>query len=97
MKKFKIHFHTDVIKKDFSKFNKKDQLKIARTIQEKLSIDPIAFGKPLQKELKGYYRLRISDSRVIYKIEKNKVLVYILKIGFRRNQEVYLEAIKRIK
>ncbi|MFZ2937385.1 MAG: type II toxin-antitoxin system RelE/ParE family toxin [Candidatus Omnitrophota bacterium] len=44
-------------------------------------------GKPLKDNLKGKYSLRIGVYRIIYFVEKHKVIIYILDIGHRR--EVY--------
>jgi addiction module RelE/StbE family toxin len=58
---------------------------IRKAIEKKLSIDPIAFGKPLRYSLKGYRRLRVGDYRVIYRIIEDKVLVMIIDIDYRRD------------
>lgn len=60
---------------------------IDKTIISKLSNDPVKFGKPLRRNLKGYMKLRVGDYRVIYSIKKNIVTVFVVKIGHRR--EVY--------
>jgi mRNA interferase RelE/StbE len=44
-------------------------------------------GKSLKQRLAGKYSLRVSVYRIIYTIEKEKVVIYILDIGHRR--EVY--------
>ncbi len=46
---------------------------------------PQEFGEPLRRTLKGYWKLRVGDYRVIYKVIETTVL--ILRIGHRR--EVY--------
>ncbi len=91
-----IKIHKDVVKEDFKKVNSKQQQDILRVIYKKLSIDPEKFGIPLRTNLKGYWKLRISDYRVVYQIDKKKVFVFVLKIGMRRNKEVYRDMIKRI-
>ncbi len=47
----------------------------------------IEFGKPLQYSLKGLRRLRVGDYRMIFKIEEDDKIVFVVKIGHRR--EVY--------
>ena len=39
--------------------------------------------KKLSGELKGSYRLRIGDMRIIYSVDEGKNIVYIEVIGFR--------------
>jgi len=67
-----------------------------RSIHKKLKTHPEAFGKPLFGELKGYYRLRIDPYRVIYRIEKEKILVFIIHIGLRKDFLAYIESAKRL-
>ena len=50
-------------------------------------VDPISFGKPLKYSLKGYRRLRVSDYRVVYRIEPQNHTVIIIAIKHRK--EVY--------
>ena len=59
--------------------------RIKKAIEERLTCNPVEFGKPLRYSLKGLRRLRVGDFRVIYKIEGESVL--IVKIGHRK--EVY--------
>lgn len=94
---WKIKIHKLVIKDNFKKINKHDQSVILKNIFKKLSIDPEKYGFPLRNELKGFRKLKISDYRVIYRIEKDVIKVLILKIGIRRDAEVYKEMIKRLK
>jgi mRNA interferase RelE/StbE len=42
-------------------------------------IDPVSFGKPLRYSLKGYRRLRVSDYRIVYRIEGATVVVIAIK------------------
>lgn len=39
--------------------------------------------KRLSGELKGSYRLRLGDMRIIYSVDEEKNIVYIENIGFR--------------
>lgn len=94
---YTILYHPSVRREDFKKLNGKTAQRILNTLYKKLSKEPEAFGRPLVGDLKGYYRLRIDPYRVIYRVEKARVIVFILKIGFRRDSEVYLQAVHRLK
>lgn len=94
---YKIVYHKLVLDKDFKKIPQSDQKKIILTIDKKLTVDPVHFGKPLLGELKGYFRLRIDPYRVIYRIEKEKIIVEIIQIGLRKDLMVYIAAAKRLK
>jgi len=82
---FEIFYHADVARKDLPKIAGDIQQRIRKAIESKLTLAPQEFGKPLSRTLKGYWKLRVGDYRIIYKIEPKKIL--ILCIGHRR--EVY--------
>ena len=84
---YKVIYHQLVKKEDLSGIPKTDLEQIFKAIQKKLCRAPKEFGKPLKKSLKGLMRLRIG---------KYRVLVWVIKIGLRRNSEVYIEASKRL-
>lgn len=56
------------------------------TAIESLSLNPYV-GKPLKAELKGRYSFRVGFYRVLYKIHKDRLIVYIIDIGHRK--EIY--------
>jgi mRNA interferase RelE/StbE len=93
---FKVLIDELVFKKDFKKIDKADQRRIINTIRKKLTTKPEEFGKPLIGELKGYWKLRIGKYRVIYEIEQEEILVYVIMVGYRRDEEAYKKAIKRL-
>jgi len=63
--------------------------RIKRAIEERLMIDPIGFGKPLRYSLKGYRRLRVGDYRVIYYINLDLEIVFVIAIKHRRDSYEY--------
>lgn len=89
---FNIVYHELVVKKDIPRISTTDKTRIKQAIEEKLTIEPEVFGKPLRRSLKGYRKLRVGDYRVIFRIEQQTVKV--LCIGHR--SVVYHEADKRI-
>lgn len=93
---FKVLIDELIIKKDFKKIDTTGQQRIIKTIRKKLTIKPKEFGKPLAGDLKGYWKLRIGEYRVIYEIEEEKVLVYVILVGYRRDEEAYKKVITRL-
>jgi len=89
---FDIVYHPDVTEKDIPKLSAFGKDKIKKAIEEKLTIYPEVFGKPLRLSLKGYRKLRVGDHRIIYRIESKKVKIFC--IGHR--SIVYERANKRI-
>ncbi len=94
---WQIKIHHLVVDEDFKKINKDDQSIILKTVYKKLSISPEKYGSPLRSELKGYWKLKISHYRVVYRIEKNTIKVLVLKVGMRHDEEVYKEMLLRIQ
>lgn len=83
---YKIEY-VESVKEDLSTIPKTHKIQIKKTIEKKLTTNPIEFGKPLQYSLKGLRRLRVGDYRIIFQIEEEKNTVLIVKIGHRK--EVY--------
>jgi len=59
--------------------------KIIERVKNHLSQDPEKLGKSLKGVLKGLYRYRWGDYRIIYVIEKAEGRISILHIGHRKN------------
>lgn len=73
------------VKKDLKKISKDNQYIIKRAIEDKLQTQPLKYGLPLRRSLKGYMKLRVGDFRIIYTIAKSTVTVHVIKIGHRRD------------
>ena len=82
---YKILYDLGSKNKDYEKLSHEIREVIRKAIEKKLTVNPVAFGKPLKYSLKGYRRLRVGDYRVIYKIDEDKVIVIIVEIDHRKN------------
>ena len=82
--KFSIIYHSD-IPQDIASLPKNIKLRIKKAIEMRLLVDPVKYGEPLRRTLKGYRKMRVGDYRVIYSVKLHKIIV--LKIGHRK--EVY--------
>lgn len=89
---FVIVYHHLVVRDDIPKLSSEWKEKIRLAIENKLATLPDVYGKPLRRSLKGYRKLRVSDYRIIFKIEKNTVKILII----QHRSVVYEEANKRI-
>ncbi|MCF7689707.1 MAG: type II toxin-antitoxin system RelE/ParE family toxin [Cephaloticoccus sp.] len=47
--------------------------------------DPRAFGKALRGPLKGLWRYRVEDYRLICRLEEARVIVTVIAVGHRSN------------
>ena len=88
---YKLIYHPDVKKVDLPKIDKKNKATIKKAIEERLAVQPEAYGKPLQRTLKGYWKLRVGDFRVVFKTIGDEIL--ILAIMHRKN--IYSQVKKR--
>lgn len=82
---YKIVYKISVKSKDYERIPKNLRQRIQRAIKSRLSVDPIAVGKPMWHGLRGCYRIRIGDYRVVYKVDKDRIVVLILDIDNRRD------------
>jgi mRNA interferase RelE/StbE len=73
---YNLTYHPDVKKHDLPKIDKKIRQRIKRAIEERLVTHPQIYGKPLQKSLKGYWKLRVGDYRVLFKVSANTIFVF---------------------
>ena len=94
---WEVRIHSLVLSEDLKELDARIRRKIFHAIEQRLTLDPENYGKPLLGPFKGYYRLRVEDYRVIYRILKKEVQVLVLKIGLRRDEEVYRELFKRLR
>ena len=88
-KLYQIEYLDSVVKEDIPALPKKIKNTIKKAIEERLMIDPLGFGKPLRYSLKGHRRLRVSDYRIVYRIdaEKNTILI----IAIKHRKDIYEE------
>jgi len=81
---YSIEYLPEVVKVDIPALPKTVKTMIKNAIEMRLTSDPISFGKPLRYSLKGHRRLRVSDYRIIYRIDTLKNSVIIVAIKHRR-------------
>lgn len=79
---YEIIFRTPA-QKFLKKLNPSFRKEILKKIK-KLGQNPF-LGKPLAGNLSGLWRLRYDKYRIIYEIKQNKLIVFVLNIGHRKN------------
>lgn len=74
---------------DLGKLDREIQRRIIRYLRDRIATtnDPRRFGAPLRRELSGLWKYRVGDYRIICRIEAKKLVVYVIRIGHRR--EIY--------
>ena len=85
--KYTIKYLDIVVKEDIPNLESTIKTMIKKAIEERLTIDPIGFGKPLRYSLKGHRRLRVSDYRIVYRIDKDTVII----VAIKHRKDIYDE------
>ena len=88
---YNLIYHADVKKVDLSKIDNKDKAMIKRAIEERLASHPEVYGKPLQRTLKGYWKLRVGNYRIVFKISGNEIFI----LGIMDRRSIYSQIKKR--
>jgi mRNA interferase RelE/StbE len=90
---YKLNYHPDVKKSDLPKIDAEKRGMIKRAIEDRLATQPETYGKPLRKTLKGYWKLRVGDYRVVFKALNSSIFIF----GIIHRKEVYRLIKKRIE
>jgi mRNA interferase RelE/StbE len=93
---WKIKYLPEAVE-DLDSLNKAAAQRVLTVIEERIiNGDPENLGKPLRHELAGCRRIRTGDTRIVYKVHADQVMVLVVAVGPRRNQEVYKAARRRL-
>ncbi len=74
-------------RKELRKLDQQSQKRILTWIRENLatSESPRRFGKSLKGTMKGLWRYRIGDYRIISQIKDDEVLILVVRIGHQKD------------
>lgn len=77
----------DTAAKELRKLDRHAQQEILHYFRERIATadDPRRFGKPLARDLKGLWRYRIRNYRMICTIEDAKLIGLVLRVGHRKD------------
>lgn len=89
---YALVYHPEVKTKDVAKLNRDVAKRIQRAIENRLTIEPQRYGEPLRRTLKGYWKLRVGDYRVVFRIVKNEVWIFAI----MHRRDVYERIEKRL-
>lgn len=75
--------------KELGRLDRKAQQDIRRFLRERIATcdDPRRFGDPLRRNLFGLWKYRVGAYRLICRIEDERLVVLVVRLGHRR--EVY--------
>lgn len=81
---YQLIYHP-LVAEDIKTIPKNLQIRIKKALEQRLLQDPVQAGRPLRQSLAGHRKMRVGDYRIIYRVERQSIIV--LKIGHRK--EVY--------
>lgn len=87
---FRLCYHPEVVSRDIPHLDPPIRKRIQAAIDQRLTLHPEEFAKPLAYTKAGLWSLRVGSWRVIFRLQGEDL--WILRIGHRR--EVY-EALDR--
>ena len=90
---YNLIYHADVQKVDLPRIDEKNKSMIKRAIEERLATKPEVYGKPLLRTLKGYWKLRVGDYRIVFKTSGKDIRLF----GIIHRRRVYQDIEKRIE
>jgi mRNA interferase RelE/StbE len=82
---YTLRYHPSVKHEDIPKLDKAIATRIRKAIETKLLTVPQKYGLPLRRTLKGYWKLRVVDYRIVFRVKGKEVLV----LGILHRKEVY--------
>ena len=88
---YTILYHPEV-EEDVELLDKKQRKIVAKAIETRLGNEPEKYGRPLRGSLKGYWKLRVGDIRIIFKIVGYDVVIF----GIIHRKIVYETIVKRL-
>ena len=80
---YKIEY-AEGVAKDLRHLPRDVKLKALSAVERVLSANP-QDGKPLTGAYKGLWKYRIGDYRIIYAVEREKLVVFVLRIRHRKD------------
>ena len=89
---YELRYHERVVHEDIPALSPEWRQRIRRAIEERLATHPDIYGKPLRRSFKGYRKLRMGDYRVIFRIERAVVKIFVI----QHRSRVYITAGKRL-
>ena len=84
---FTLCYHPAVRSEDLPLIDRRTKDRIRKAVEERLQKAPHDYGEPLRKTLQGYWKLRVGDYRVVFKVVESEVWF----IGIRHRKSVYAD------
>ena len=92
---YQLQFDEDAIK-EWAKLDGSAKTTLKKLLLKRLE-QPHVPGDALHRELKGFYKIKLRKQgyRLIYAVNDDVLVVMVVAVGKRENDEVYKDAVKR--
>jgi mRNA interferase RelE/StbE len=82
---WRVEFDPDAAR-DLRKLGAVAERAVLRYLRQRIATaaDPRRFGKPLTGDMKGLWRYRVGDYRIVASIEDGRFVVLVVTVGHRR-------------
>ena len=82
---YRLEYLDTVVKDDIPALPKAVRELIKRAVETWLVADPVGLGKPLRYSFIGHRRIRVSDYRIVYRVDQKVNVVTIVLIKQRKD------------
>jgi mRNA interferase RelE/StbE len=90
-----VHYHPEV-EQDLLTLGRTEAKAILKAIEARIiNGEPDKSGKLLSGNLAGLRRIRTGQTRIVYRVDGDRIEVLIIAVGMRRDNEIYEAASKR--
>lgn len=91
-----VNYHPEV-ERDLLGLGRSEARAILKVIDERIANGELdKLGKPLAGELAGCRRIRTGQTRIVYRLNGERIEVLIIAVGMRRDNEIYDVATGRV-
>lgn len=91
-----VNYHPEV-EKDLLRLGRTEARAILKVIEERIvEGEPDKLGKPLAGQLSGCRRIRTGQTRIVYRVDGDRIEVLIIAVGMRRDNQIYDAASSRV-
>ena len=89
--RFELVYHA-AVKEDVARLDERLKQRIKTALETRLTVAPHQYGEPLRKTLHGFWKLRVGDYRVVFKISGHEVWI----LGIIHRKDVYEKVEQRL-
>jgi mRNA interferase RelE/StbE len=76
-----VVYHPAVASDDLPRIPRNLRRRLARAVAERLTVEPGRYGLPLRGSLRGFWKLRVGDYRVVFRVLRREVWVLAILDG----------------